>query len=656
MQLNERQKEAVETLDGPVLVVAGAGAGKTRVLTERILNIIKKNKAEPHEILAITFTNKAAKEMRERARLLLDKDSDINRPISAFASGMSMPFISTFHSLGVHIMREQAGELGIKRHFNILDRQDASKYIKNAIKQMGLDPKEMDTKSVLNAISRAKSDSMSPELYLETANSFKKEQIAHIWRLYEEAKKKEGVFDFDDLLLVPLRLLQENDAVLAHYQRVWKYILVDEYQDTNRVQFELLRLLADKHKNIFAVGDIDQSIYLFRGARPDLMLTYTEQFPGTKEIFLEQNYRSTKTIIAAANAVIEKNEKRQEKTLFTKGPEGEPIVLLSSWNAKAEAREVAQKAKELIERGVPAHEIAVLYRMNFVSRVFEEAFLSAGVPYQILGTRFFDRKEVKDLLSFLKLALNRDSLVDLHRAAGAVPRGLGKQTLLKIQEGKISELGAAAQAKVKSFFDMLDSVVVFAGQNKVSDTLKFLLDKSGLKTYLEGKGEDGQERLLNLFELIELSKKYDLMEPEEGLLTFLEEAALAQDQDELEKSEAGVKLMTVHASKGLEFKVVFIVATEQGIFPVERFDDTDDEEEERRLFYVALTRAKEKLFISRALERQVYGDTRLCEPSEFISDIPQELIEDESEADESIELDDDFDRGHNRGVDLIDWG
>jgi len=281
--------------------------------------------------------------------------------------------------------------------------------------------------------------------------------------------------------------------------------------------------------------------------------------------------------------------------------------------------------------------------------------LQEGVPYQLLGTRFFDRKEVKDLLSFLKLALNRDSLVDLHRAASAVPRGLGKQTLLKIQEKKTDELGVAAKAKVQSFFKMLDEIKESASKNKVSETLRLALEKSGLKTHLESKGEDGQERLLNLFELIELSKKYDDFEPAEATLKFLEEAALAQDQDELEKSEEAVKLMTVHASKGLEFKVVFIVATEQGIFPVERFSDEDDEEEERRLFYVAITRAKEKLFISRAMQRQVYGETSLQEPSEFLSDIPEHLLEDESEIDEFA--DSPFkNRGHDRGgVDLIEW-
>ncbi len=1023
MQLNDKQKEAVEALDGPVLVLAGAGAGKTRVLVERILNLIKSKKAEAHEILAITFTNKAAKEMRERVLARIDSDDELNRPINALYSGLGVPFISTFHSLGVHIMREQARFLGIKKHFSILDRQDSGRLIKQAIKQMGLDPKEEDPKGILNAISRAKSDALSPELFLAEANSFKKEQTAHIWRLYEDAKKKEGAFDFDDLLLVPLRLLQENDEVLRHYQNLWKYILVDEYQDTNKVQFEILRLLAGAHGNIFVVGDVDQcltgdtqvkisknkskkisqikagdkvlsavapdkmglrvikrvlkkkskeqlvkvelangksivsskrhvffaqfeneflpdmhfvylmykegfgfrlgisktykadgkrkkvlgfaqrarqehagktwvietcgsesearirelelslkykiptivfmartlkdrkiqgpsaeqklinefyknfdseegakklmrdyglyfdyphyllqsangkrlnlnivlngepranrslhrislltydpdavkslkeagfkirpakrgsksyryesafanmediieridkiksavpsinvnfkirlkkskyknhktsvpfmpasslrpgmllytdsfkpvlikkitfldkdltlydldiesshnfvangiivhnSIYSWRGANYENMLFFKEHFPGAKEIFLEQNYRSTKTIIEAANAVIEKNEKRPEKVLFTEGPQGEHISFLTEFDAKREAFAVAKKAKELIECGVPADEIAVLYRMNFISRVLEEAFLAEGVPYQMLGTRFFERKEVKDLLSFLKLSLNRDSLVDLHRAAGAVPRGLGKQTLLKIQEKKISELGAAAQAKVQSFFKMLDEIQDFAGKNKVSDTLKFVLEKSGMKTLLEGKGDDGQERLLNLFELIELSKKYDDLEPSEALLKFLEEAALAQDQDELEKEAQGVKLMTVHASKGLEFKVVFIVAAEQGIFPVEKLSEDDDEEEERRLFYVAITRAEEKLFISRAFERQVYGELRMQEPSEFLSDIPSELVQDESEFDETAESP--FkNRGHDRGVDLIEW-
>ena len=1020
MQLNPKQKEAAESLDGPVLVVAGAGAGKTRVLVERIVNLIKSGKAQAHEILAITFTNKAAKEMRQRVLARIDSDKDLNRPVNALYSGLGIPFVSTFHSLGVHIMREQAKTLGIKKHFNILDRQDQTRLIKESIKKLGLDPKEKDTKSIINTISRAKSDALNPELYLSQANSYYKEELYHIWSYYEKFKKEQGAFDFDDLLLVPLKLLQENDEVLSYYQNVWKYILVDEYQDTNKVQFELLHILADKHKNIFVVGDIDQcvtgdtmvkvddnfekpiselkngdkilspcgpgqtcearilrfqkkeiknaslinirtddekeiistkehiyfagyiykktpqksfvylmfkqelgyrvgvtqvytkgqkrrvlgfkqrlnqehadkiwiirsfdtekearffeqyvsvkyglptlafvsrasgknatisdqdlindlfaklntennakrlmrvyglyegyphhiasasahkrtnvtvtigaekrsnaylsrisvvsydkkvintlkelglsvrrtkkhqrsfryesafadykdalfiaqqiqnklnanivlkarfgkqkpdkrlhnslmftpasslregmclfdssgsykliesveeikkdkavvyeidveryhsyfangiathnSIYSWRGAKPDLMLLFEKHFEGAKVISLEQNYRSTKTIIDAANSVIEKNQRRIKKTIFSENEDGDKIVYSEYFSAQDEAQAVAKKAKELIKTGVSPDEIAVLFRMNFISRVLEEAFLQEGVPYQLLGTKFFERKEVKDIISFLRLAINRDSLVDLHRASGAVPRGIGKVALLKIQEKKLDELSAGSRAKVENFFKLLDEIHSFALSNKLSDTLKFTLEKSGMEAHLKSKGSDGQERLANIFELIELSKKYDSFAPDEALEKFLEEASLSQDQDELEDKKRGVKLMTVHASKGLEFENVFLVALEQGIFPAERFDEKDDEEEERRLFYVALTRAKKRLFLSRAFERQVFGKSHFTETSEFIEDIPDELIE----ISNSVDAKDTENKnlGHDRGVDLIEW-
>ncbi len=645
--LNEKQQEAVNATEGPVLVLAGAGAGKTRVLTNRILNIIKKGKADAHEILAITFTNKAAKEMRDRVNVLLDSDPDINRPVSARYSGMGVPFVSTFHSLGVHILRENHRRLNINKTFTILDRQDSLKLIKEALKQMMLDPKDEDPKSILGRISRAKSDALTPSLYFENVNSYETEKTARVWELYESAKRKEGALDFDDLLTVPLKLLQEDESVLKHYQETWKYILVDEYQDTNKVQFEMIRLLAAKHGNIFVVGDEDQCLYTWRSASIENILNFENHFKGAKVVLLEQNYRSTKNIIAAANAVISKNQKRQDKNLFTENEEGEKITMQMFPDAFSEALFVARKCKELVSSGYNPDEIAVLYRVNFVSRILEEAFLREGVQYQILGTRFFERKEIKDLLSFLKLALNKNSLVDLHRAASAVPRGLGKQTLLKIQENKIDELSGVSKSKVENFFSMLNEIENFALTHKVSETLKFVFEKSGLKAHLEDKKEE--ERIMNIFELIELSKKYDQFDIDDGLYKFLEESALSQDQDELSDNKSGVKLMTVHASKGLEFDTVFTVACEQGIFPVEK-EDADDKEEERRLFYVSVTRAKKKLYITHACARQVYGNTSLQEPSVFLSDIPQELIQEIEQDPESSSH-----GAHDRGVDLIDW-
>ncbi len=640
MQLNKKQKEATESLQGPVLVLAGAGSGKTRVLTYRIVEIIKKGLAEPHEVLAITFTNKAAKEMKERVSELLQSDKELNRPSTFYES---KPFVSTFHSLGVHILKENARVLGIKRNFKILDRQDQKSIIKEVLKRMLIDPKGEDINYLISGISFNKNKSSSPDLLLANSESPKQEKLAHVWKLYEEEKKKMDAFDFDDLLLVPLELLQSDAKILEKYASFWKYIHVDEYQDTNKVQFEILKLLSFKHKNIFAVGDVDQVLYSWRGASTKHTLLFEKHFEGAKVIMLEQNYRSTKTIIGAANAVIEKNKNRFDKKLFTENEEGEPIEIFSTFYEKNEAFKITEKINELLASGYKKKDIAVLYRMNFISRVLEEAFLSEGIDYQLLGTKFFDRKEIKDFLAFVNLALNKDSFVDLHRALSAVPQGIGKASILKIQENKVSELGAAQQIKIKNFFEKLDKIKEALLSLKLSESFSFALDESGLRKRLEEKGQDGKERLANIFELIEVSKKYELHES--PLEAFLESVALSQDQDEFEEEKDAVRLMTIHASKGLEFKVVFLPALEQGIFPADNFSDKRDEEEERRLFYVAITRAQERLFISHAFQRHFFGELSFQEPSEFLDDLPEEFTEKE-------ELEEDRLRSK---VDLIDW-
>jgi DNA helicase-2/ATP-dependent DNA helicase PcrA len=625
--LNQHQKDAIETIDGPLLILAGAGAGKTKTITHRILNLIK-NGVKPSSILAITFTNKAAKEMRERVFKLIEEDKTLNIPIS-FAE---RPFVSTFHALGVHIIKENSALLGIPRHFTIYDRGDSKRAIKDALESLQLDPKQYEPGSILNTISREKGDGVTMSVY---KNNSKKEYfqsiVSNVWEKYEATLVKEKSLDFDDLLLKTAVLLRTNEKVREHYQNVWKYIHIDEYQDTNRVQYEIAQLLSEKNKNICVVGDIDQNIYSWRGANIENILNFEKEYPNAKIITLEENYRSTQTILTAANNVIKKNTLRREKNLFTRNTEGEKIELLISYTEQEEARVVADKARGLIDDGSEAREIAVLYRANFQSRTIEEAFLRKEVPYQILGTKFFDRKEVKDVLSFIKASLNRDSASDLVRIINVPPRGIGKATILKVLAGQESTLGSGLRSKVEQFTALLERIKKIAISETPSTLIKFIIRETGIEnTYKHGTAEE-QEKLENLRELVSVATQYDALPPEEGIEKLLENASLATDQDDLEKNHNAVKLMTVHASKGLEFDYVFIVGLEEDLFPHQRLNEAEisqsEAEEERRLFYVALTRARKKVFLSYAQLRTIYGAQKVNTPSQFISDIGDEHIE-----------------------------
>jgi DNA helicase-2/ATP-dependent DNA helicase PcrA len=649
--LNEQQKKAVEHQNGPLMILAGAGAGKTRVITHRIVNLIKKG-VPPEHILAVTFTNKAAKEMRDRVLDLLDKDPDINRPVAARATGLASPFVSTFHSLGVSLLREYARELGLSRHFTIFDRADSTRTVKHAIKHIGLDPKQFEPRTVLSVISRMKADGVSSDEYQVEIGDTWRHSIGRIWKAYEKRLKKEGSLDFDDLLLRTYILLRDNEAVRMRCQDRWKYVHVDEYQDTNRVQFAITQMLVGKNANLCVVGDIDQNIYSWRGANLSNLMSFEEEFPGTTRVLLEENYRSTQTILTAANNIIEKNVQRKEKTLFTKNDEGELLSLYSAYGEDDEARFVIENTSKLIAKGVAPREIAVLYRANFQSRALEQAFMYAGIPYQVLGTRFFDRKEVKDVLSYIRAALNPQLQGDIARIVSTPPRGIGKMTLAKMLGGTENELAPAAQKKVADFKAVLSSIREVALREKPSETIRFAVQKSGLEAKLTGGSEEEQERLENIKELATLASKYDAFEPEEGIERLLEDAALATDQDSLEKNHNAVKLMTVHASKGLEFDYVFIVGLEAGLFPHEKLDlsadkgaGSSDEEEERRLFYVALTRACRKIFLTHAVVRTIYGSQSIQTPSPFIEDIGEEFIE-------IIER---HGPPHERKIDLIDW-
>lgn len=607
--LNSAQQEAVLATEGPLLVLAGAGAGKTKVIAERIAQIVRQGTA-PERVLAITFTNKAAGEMRER-----------------ITPGV---FVSTFHVLGLTIIKENYRLLGLKGFPAIYDRADSLKEMKASLKSVGAE--DIEPRAALGLASKQKGAGVSAGQYAESAETSFERTIGLAWLKYEAALRKDGAMDFDDLLLRAYELVRDNSAVRERYQRRWDYIHIDEYQDTNVVQAKLAELLVGPARNICAVGDIDQCIYGWRGAEVANILAFERKYPGAKVVLLEQNYRSTKRILAAANEVIAKNAARVDKHLFTDNPEGEPISLYIAYDETDEAGFVARKIKELLRDGRQPKDFAVLYRANFQSRALEEQLLAGGVPYQVLGTRFFERREVKDTLSFIRAALTNNS-ADVARAAQAIPRGIGKVTLLKMLEGQ------PAGAKAEEFLRLLGKIKHAARELPPSQLVGFVMRESGMERHFKEDRYEGAERLENLRELATLAARYDhlTVAPQdegavgEALQSFLESAALASDQDELKDEQNAVRLMTVHAAKGLEFPTVFITGLEEGLFPYERQDDDPgSREEERRLMYVALTRARHKLYLCYASYRTVFGAKMSTLPSQFLSDIPGDLLENEN--------------------------
>ena len=623
--LNTEQKAAVLHTDGPLLVLAGAGSGKTRVITHRIVHLIH-NGVSPRNILAVTFTNKAAREMRERVYDLVHQYSPSDR-----AAIDGLPTVTTFHSLGVQILREFHEMMHLRRHFTIYDRSDSLRAVKQALERADYNPKEFEPRKILGMISRAKGDALTQLAYQDAAGSYPEQVAAATWEKYEAILQAEQALDFDDLLAKTLRLLEQHPQVRTLLQDRFRYIHVDEYQDTNRVQFAIVELLAGDAHNICVVGDIDQNIYSWRGADIKNVLQFERHFPGATTILLEENYRSTQTIIAASNDVIKKNQNRVEKNVFTKNQEGEKLTLYAAMSGSDEAEYIALTARDLIASGADPSNIAVLYRTNFQSRALEEAFLNFEVPYQLLGTKFFERKEVKDVLSYLRLALNPGSNADLARVINEPTRGIGKVTLLKLIEGKRADLNKGTQEKVAAFDTIMMDIAKAASEQTLSNTIKFIMKRSGIEGALKSEGtEEALERLENLRELVTLAARYDTLTPLEAVELLLETAALQSDQDEIkDKNELNaVRLMTVHAAKGLEFSYVFISGLEEGLFPHERLDDGKvDHEEERRLFYVALTRAQKKVFLTYAHMRTIFGSQRINLPSSFLNDISTEHVE-----------------------------
>ena len=673
--LNDAQKRAVLATHGPVSVLAGAGSGKTRVLTTRIYHLIRQG-VPGEQILAVTFTNKAAREMRSRVQEMLERagsrfegrgaeegscpplrgghpTSNLQPPTS------SSPFIATFHGLGRELLESYGSAIGIPRFFSVYDRDDSEKVIAGALKSLDISTKELSPRAVMGRISKAKGAGLTAQAFYEknARTSYGNRITAEVWRAYDKALVAEKALDFDDLIVKPVQMLEAHADIRAAAQARWQYLHIDEYQDTNELQEQLSRLLLTDTKNIFVVGDIDQAIYGWRGARMENLLEFEKAYPGAETIVLEQNYRATKNLVDAANAVIEQNKNRKEKRSTTENAAGEPIVIHAALSAETEAYWIARKARALLRAGVAplnaplcgasgepaepvlAEDIAILYRTNFQSRALEEGLLRAGVPYKLLGTRFFERKEVKDALAWVRLALDPSREADKIRAAASPSRGIGKVTLAKLAAGERDALKPAEKIKVEAFEAVIQELALAADALLPSEFVKLVVEKNGMKkAMLEEGSEEDRERFENVEELASVAARHDTVPGKEGIANFLADAALSGDQDELDRTEKrGVNLMTVHAAKGLEFKVVFVSGMEEGLFPHQGMgNDTErDEEEERRLFYVAITRAKERLFLTLARVRKIYGSDFLSEPSSFLQDLDRSLTvfeEDDGEA------------------------
>lgn len=614
--LNDAQKEAVITTEGPVSVLAGAGSGKTKVLTTRIYHLIR-NGTPAERILAVTFTNKAAREMRERLGHMLDD--------------AKLPVVVTFHGLGRILLERFGTRIGVPRYFAIFDRDDSERAVKEALKALDVDPKEVPPRAILARMGKAKGDGLSASEFRtkHAHESFRSRITAEVWARYDETLKREKSLDFDDLIALPARLLRDHADIREEAEKLFSYIHVDEYQDTNVLQCELAGMLARTHKNIFVVGDIDQCIYTWRGATIENLLSFEDTYPGAKAVVLAHNYRSTKTIVEAANRIIEKNLNRKEKVAVTDNDEGEPIRIHVANTADGEARWIADEARHQMLGGVLPENIAVLYRTNFQSRAIEEAFLRGRIPYKLLGTRFLDRKEVKDVLAWVRLALEPTRETDRMRAVQFPPRGIGKVTIGKLTAGMRDSLKAGERSKVEAFEAIVNELNVAAQTLPPSEFVRLVIERSGMEAALIKGGDEDAERLENAKELATLASRYDATPGVEGINGFLADTALAGDQDELdrEQSKTGVTLMTVHASKGLEFDTVFVTGLEEGLFPHQGMDEEKrDQEEERRLFYVAVTRARKRLILTLARVRRIYGTDFLSEPSSFIHDIDEHLL------------------------------
>ena len=619
--LNEQQREAIQTTEGPLLVIAGAGSGKTRVLTTRIAYLIEEKGIAPQNILAITFTNKAAKEMRDRVVKMLG-------PIAYQIQ------ISTFHSFGLTIMKENYAQLGYKKEFTILDSDDSLSIIKKIMKNMNLDSKAYNPKNVKNKISSAKNEMMTPEELSRFSACDFDEKVVEIFSEYNKKLKANNSLDFDDLLLKPIELFNENPAILEHYQERFHYILIDEYQDTNEVQYILTKMLSKKRKNLCVVGDESQSIYAFRGSNYRNILNFEKDYPNCKIILLEQNYRSTKTILNAANDVIKNNKQRKDKRLWTDNHEGDKVVYKKCIDEKEEAASVASEIGNLIIQGEKLEDIAVLYRTNAQSRTIEEAMLKDNIPYKVVGSfYFYNRKEVKDLIAYLRLIYNSNDDVSLIRIINSPKRGVGQKTIDNLVSEAatlgISMYEALSSPKELQFKALIESMKLASQNMSLTEIVELVLEQSGLRKELELENSlEAEAKIENLDEFKSITKNFEERYGIISLEDFLAEISLVSDVEEHKDNNEVVTLMTIHSAKGLEFKYVFVIGMEEGVFPHSRsLFDSGELEEERRLCYVAITRAKEKLWLLGAKRRTLYGLDNMNPVSRFVKEIGEEYLD-----------------------------
>lgn len=638
--LNPQQRQAVEKTDGPVLILAGAGSGKTRVLTQRIAFLIQEMNVAPWSILAITFTNKAAREMRERVGRIVKQGADDI-------------WISTFHSLCVRILRRDIDRMGISRSFSILDAGDQQNVIKQCLKELNLDPKKYEPRNVLAAISGAKNELLDPKMYEKRVGDPFTKAVAQVYELYQKKLKRNQSLDFDDLIMTTVRLFQDVPEVLEYYQKKFRYVHVDEYQDTNRAQYLLISMLAAKWRNVCCVGDADQSIYKWRGADISIILNFEKDYPEATTIKLEQNYRSTKTILEAANAVIAKNVNRKPKNLWTENPGGDKIYAFEGDSEHDEAYFIVETIKQQLATYKRFDKFAILYRTNAQSRVLEDVLIKSTIPYTIVGgLKFYDRKEIKDILAYLRLISNPDDDISLERIINVPKRSIGDTTVDKIQAyasahgmtmyQAIQEVGymglpARTTNAIGAFGELITNLINMADFLSVTELVEEVLKRTGYRDVLkEEKSLESEARLENIEEFLSVTQEFEKKSEDRTLLAFLTDLALVADIDTLGDEEQGedvpaegqVTLMTLHSAKGLEFPVVFLVGMEEGVFPHSRalFDDSEMEEE-RRLAYVGITRAEERLYLTRARMRTLFGRTNTNAASRFFAEIPADLLD-----------------------------
>ncbi|NLZ39265.1 MAG: DNA helicase PcrA [Firmicutes bacterium] len=626
--LNEQQRQAVECTEGPLLVLAGAGSGKTRVITRRIAYLIEQKLAKPWEILALTFTNKAAAEMRTRVAQLVGT-----------VQGM---WVSTFHAAAVRIIRENAALLGLTNSFVIYDDVDQMTLVRNIMKDLNLDSSRFKPRAILSAISRAKNEMIEEDLYAEEAADFYTRTVARVYKSYQERLRSNNALDFDDLLLYVVKLFREHPDVLVHYQQRFRYILVDEYQDTNRVQYEIIFMLAGAHRNLCVVGDDDQSIYQFRGADIRNILEFERDWPDATVIKLEENYRSTGNILETAYHVVKNNRGRKEKRLWTSKGKGEPVVVQPTADEHQEARFIVAEIRSLSNQ---YGQFAVLYRTNAQSRAIEDALLRENIAYQVVGgVRFWERREVKDILAYLRVLDNPADDISLLRIINVPRRGIGNVTVSRLQalaaeknssifqilpQAAAAGLGSAALKKVDKFYQLMENLAKMRAYLGVDELTEQVIVQSGYLAELQAEGtEEAHSRAENLREFITVAQEYVQHTAEPSLTDFLAQLALITDLDTLsEEDEPRVILMTMHAAKGLEFPVVFMAGMEEGLFPhLRSLETADGVEEERRLCYVGITRAKERLYLTYAYRRNIFGTTMQNMPSRFLNEIPASVL------------------------------